>query len=365
MSSFPDALNTSALENPTAPLPTVVLDPHALDRLTLLRRGLLDPESDLLDSLRHPGTSITVLCDPEGAHLAELQDDQLIWGAEPTPRPFQDAFVTQNDRFNHALVLRGEPTGEPDLTDIDAIIAICSPTAFSPADENATASAARALGLRNGIPFRILPISGRAPRAAELSGRVLARVAKQWIESPMIQRSEDRGTVVLFTGLSGSGKSTLANALAASMVERGKAVTLLDGDAVRRVLSSELGFSPIDRSKNVRRVGWVATEIARHGGLAICAFIAPYETDRSFTREMTEAAGANFVEIHVSTPLEVCESRDPKGLYVRARSGIIPEFTGLSAPYEVPETPNLRIDTSKVPAKDAVDRILALLGLLQ
>ncbi len=170
-----------------------------------------------------------------------------------------------------------------------------------------------------------------------------------------------QGFTLFFTGLSGSGKSTLANILFAKLVEHGsRPVSLLDGDIVRQNLSSELGFSKRDRDINIRRIGFVASEITRNGGVAICAPIAPYEETRRAVRELIEQGGA-FIEIHVSTPLDVCEARDRKGLYAKARKGIIKEFTGISDPYEVPKRPELRIDTSTLePAEAAQDILLYL-----
>ncbi|WP_308918149.1 bifunctional sulfate adenylyltransferase/adenylylsulfate kinase [Jannaschia sp. LMIT008] len=154
-----------------------------------------------------------------------------------------------------------------------------------------------------------------------------------------------QGFTVFFTGLSGSGKSTVANAIMVKLMEMGgRPVTLLDGDVVRKHLSSELGFSKEHRDINIRRIGYVASEITKNRGIAICAPIAPYAATRRAVREMIEGFGA-FVEIHVATSLEECERRDRKGLYKLARAGKIPEFTGISDPYEVPESPELRLDT--------------------
>ena len=170
-----------------------------------------------------------------------------------------------------------------------------------------------------------------------------------------------QGFTLFFTGLSGSGKSTLANIVFAKLIEAGsRPVSLLDGDIVRQNLSSELGFSKAHRDLNIRRIGFVASEITKNGGVAICAPIAPYGQTRRAVREAIEHHGA-FIEIHVSTPLEVCESRDRKGLYVKARKGIIPEFTGISDPYEVPERPELRIDTSAMTPVEAVQEIMLYL----
>ena len=165
------------------------------------------------------------------------------------------------------------------------------------------------------------------------------------------------GLTLFFTGLSGAGKSTLAKIVYGRLIEDGsRPVTLLDGDVVRLNLSSELGFSKEHRNLNVRRIGYVASEITKNRGIAICAPIAPYTAMRRAVREAVSAQGA-FVEIHVSTPLEVCESRDRKGLYAKARSGIIPEFTGVSDPYEVPENPEIRIDTSHFSPMEAAEEI--------
>ena len=154
-----------------------------------------------------------------------------------------------------------------------------------------------------------------------------------------------QGFTVFFTGLSGSGKSTIANALMVKLMEMGgRPVTLLDGDVVRKHLSSELGFSKEHRDINIRRIGYVASEITKNGGIAICAPIAPYTATRRHVREMIEQYGA-FVEVHVATSLEECERRDRKGLYKLAREGKIKEFTGISDPYEAPDSPELVVDT--------------------
>jgi sulfate adenylyltransferase len=170
-----------------------------------------------------------------------------------------------------------------------------------------------------------------------------------------------RGMTLFFTGLSGSGKSTLASIVFAKLIESGsRPVSLLDGDIVRQNLSSELGFSRQHRDINIRRIGFVASEISKNGGVAICAPIAPYMQTRRAVRELIEEHGA-FIEIHVSTPLDVCEARDRKGLYMKARKGLIPEFTGISDPYEIPEYPEVRIDTSEFTPAEAAQEILLFL----
>ncbi len=171
-----------------------------------------------------------------------------------------------------------------------------------------------------------------------------------------------KGAVVLFTGLSGSGKSTLANALISLILERSaRPVTLLDGDVVRKHLSKGLGFSREDRDANVTRIGFVASEVARHNGIAVCAPIAPFAAARAEVRKLTLDAGGEFVEVHVSTSLEACEARDRKGLYAKARSGEIQQFTGISDPYEVPESPALRVDGASGEPADLARQVLELL----
>lgn len=209
----------------------------------------------------------------------------------------------------------------------------------------------------------------------ELSDRELAhRLAHaqeipDWFTYPEVLQALRRiypprckqGITLFFTGLSGAGKSTLAKIVYGKLIEEGsRPVTLLDGDIVRQNLSSELGFSKAHRDLNVRRIGFVASEITKNAGVAICAPIAPYAGTRNAVRELIEELGA-FIEIHVATPLEVCESRDRKGLYVKARKGIIPEFTGISDPYEVPEHPELRIDTTNLTPMQAAQEIFLYL----
>jgi sulfate adenylyltransferase len=161
-----------------------------------------------------------------------------------------------------------------------------------------------------------------------------------------IEKQQRRGVTVFLTGLSGSGKSTIAKVLASKLLEiQNKEVTLLDGDVIRNHLTSELGFSREHRNLNVARVGYVASEITKHGGIAICAMIAPYKEARDKARELVEQYGT-FIEVHVATPLAVCEQRDVKGLYQKARQGILKEFTGISDPYEVPEAPEVILDAS-------------------
>ncbi|MGZ4437143.1 MAG: adenylyl-sulfate kinase [Nocardioidaceae bacterium] len=172
----------------------------------------------------------------------------------------------------------------------------------------------------------------------------------------------EQGLVLFFTGLSGSGKSTIARALHDVLLERGeRTVTSLDGDVVRRNLSAGLTFSKEDRETNIRRIGWVAAEISRHGGVAVCSPIAPFDATRQQVRAVVEEAGGAFVLIHVATPLEECERRDRKGLYAKARRGEIPEFTGISSPYEEPADATVRVDTTGRSVEDCLADVLRVL----
>jgi sulfate adenylyltransferase len=171
----------------------------------------------------------------------------------------------------------------------------------------------------------------------------------------------ERGVVVFFTGLSGSGKSTIARGLAEVLAERGdRTVSLLDGDHVRQLLSAGLSFSRADRDLNIARIGFVAAEIARHGGIAICAPIAPYAAARAVARDMVSDVG-DFLLVYVSTPVDVCAARDRKGLYAKARAGLIKEFTGVSDPYEEPRDADLVLDTSTMTRAEAVAAVVKLL----
>lgn len=206
----------------------------------------------------------------------------------------------------------------------------------------------------------------------DISGTELRRRLREGLEIPewfsfpevvqQLRRTSPararQGFTVFFTGLSGSGKSTIANALMVKLMELGgRPVTLLDGDVVRKHLSSELGFSKEHRDINIKRIGYVASEITKNGGIAICAPIAPYAATRRAVRDMIEDHGA-FVEVHVATSIDECERRDRKGLYRQAREGRIKEFTGISDPYEVPERPELRVETEGFDVDHAAHQVL-------
>jgi sulfate adenylyltransferase len=208
-----------------------------------------------------------------------------------------------------------------------------------------------------------------APAGPDGDGEVLTVPGQGELPDPiaaLVRRDRpgpgQQGLVLFFTGLSGSGKSTLARALHDRILEQGeRTVTSLDGDVVRRNLSAGLTFSKQDRETNIRRIGWVAAEISRHGGVALCSPIAPFDATRQQVRAMTEDAGGAFVLIHVATPLEECERRDRKGLYAKARRGEIPEFTGISSPYEEPTDATVRVDTTGRSIEDALADVVDVL----
>ncbi|MDQ6721708.1 MAG: bifunctional sulfate adenylyltransferase/adenylylsulfate kinase [Candidatus Dormibacteraeota bacterium] len=210
-----------------------------------------------------------------------------------------------------------------------------------------------------------LNISGTELRERLATGAKLP----SWFTYPEVARELRRthrprlqqGFTVFFTGLSGSGKSTVANVLQVKLLERGgRSLSVLDGDLVRRNLSSELGFSREHRDINIRRIGYVAAEITKAGGIAICAPIAPYDATRKQVRAMVEPNGG-FVLVHLATSIDVCEARDRKGLYAKARAGIVKEFTGVSDPYEEPHDAELVVDTAKLGPSEAADQILSYL----
>jgi len=176
-----------------------------------------------------------------------------------------------------------------------------------------------------------------------------------------------RGFTLFLTGLSGAGKSTIARGVSPQIAQRTNLrVTVLDGDEVRQRVSSDLGFSKADRDTNIRRIAALASEINASDGVAICALIAPYAQARREARATIEQV-APFIEVHVATPLDICEARDTKSLYAKARAGELVGFTGVNDPYEVPDSPELRVDTSRLTeaqATEEVMRLLAQLGLL-
>jgi adenylylsulfate kinase len=202
---------------------------------------------------------------------------------------------------------------------------------------------------------------GPPPPAAD--GPVSSNIVREHGRVDADQRRQLFGhgaATVWFTGLSGSGKSTLAFALEEALVRRGVASYVLDGDNVRHGLNRDLGFSPADRAENIRRIGEVCRLLQNAGLVVLTAFISPYREDRDQVRRLHPAG--TFIEVHVDTPIEVCEQRDVKGLYAKARRDEIPGFSGVSAPYEAPEDPEVRIDTSEVALDDGVQQVIEVLA---
>ncbi len=219
---------------------------------------------------------------------------------------------------------------------------------------------------RSGADVRVLPApaaehvpaAGRTHLLEQLTNVLFASTVTT-VDGVRVPRGD--GMVILLTGLSGSGKSTIARALTQRLRAEGtQRVTLLDGDEVRTMLSSGLGFSRTDRELNVRRIGWVAALVSAHGGIAVCAPIAPYESMRAEMRQMADRVG-RFVLVHVATPLEVCEARDRKGLYARARAGEIKEFTGISDPYEDPTDADIVLSSEAGTPESAADSIFEII----
>lgn len=170
---------------------------------------------------------------------------------------------------------------------------------------------------------------------------------------------KQKGVVIWFTGLSASGKSTIAHTVEEKLFDRGILTYVLDGDNIRHGLNKNLGFSPEDREENIRRIGEVGKLFADAGIIAMTAFISPYRADRDNARKLHEQS--KFIEVFVDAPLNVLEDRDPKGLYKKARAGEIPEFTGISAPYEAPENPEIHLDTSELNVEECADAVIQYL----
>jgi len=267
-------------------------------------------------------------------------------GNDKSGKPFYGPYDAQE------LLRRHERELGVSMVDFKMIVYVAELDAYVPEDE--VPPGARALNV-SGTELR-----GLLARGAEIP---------EWFTFPDVVKElrrthpprHEQGFTVFFTGLSGAGKSTIANALFVKFLELGgRPVTLLDGDIVRKHLSSELGFSKAHRDLNIMRIGFVASEITKNGGVALCAPIAPYDAVRKEVREMVQPHGG-FVLVHLSTPLEVCEQRDRKGMYAKARAGILKEFTGISDPYEVPSDSEVVVDTTDLTPEAAADAVLRYL----
>ena len=373
--------------------------PTELDDLELLVSGAYAP----LTRFNEPGSPVTLdlpdgaaeaeLVDPEGLPLARVAADGTL---EPLTHaqygPFRRLHLTPAQvRDEHAgatfvpvvdALTQAELDGLRSLGRVVLLALTGTGTAALSPVALVRATLAAAALLPDAVVVAVpLPTHGDADVDHELGAQVVSTYAgpdpihalasppESGHPAPIAEivdadrpEPEDQGLVLFFTGLSGSGKSTLARALMDLLLEQGgRSVTSLDGDVVRRHLSAGLTFSKADRETNIRRIGWVAAEIARHGGVAVCSPIAPFAETREQVREMVEDAGGAFFLVHVATPLEECERRDRKGLYAKARAGEIPEFTGISSPYEEPDDPAVRVDTTGRTIEDALDDVLVAL----
>ena len=377
--------------------------PRELDDLELLTTGALAP----LTSFNEPGSVVTLdlpadlaaadfveLVDPEGLPLATLRPatGEVTALTHAQYGPFRRLHLTpQQTRELHSgrtLVPVADALTEADLDAVRRLgpvllvaLAGHGTPALSPVA--LVRASLEAADLLPDAEVVVVPLAAHGDPEADhaLGLQVLATYAgddevhalpsTDGPYPPAIAAIVDRdqpapdeqGLVLFFTGLSGSGKSTLARALMDKVLEQGtRSVTSLDGDVVRRNLSAGLSFSKADRETNIRRIGWVAAEISRHGGLAVCSPIAPFAETRADVRTMVEDAGGAFFLIHVATPLEECERRDRKGLYAKARRGEIPEFTGISSPYEEPDDAAVRVDTTGRTIEAALDDVVEALA---
>lgn len=345
-------------------LPHRAADGADLALLELVQLGVIPPWLELADpTLREDGR--TVLTDREGTPLALAAPDGQGWRL--TPLREVAGLVPLPERADAVVIVDGPPGSDGELPAPSAVWLVPA----SPG-RRGRAVVAQVREVAGSDPVVRLPVPEPAggaifalppvPSADEIAARLGARSVRHLGAATDADARLDRGRgggVVLFTGLSGSGKSTLATALHTRLEQlTSRELTLLDGDEVRRTLSSGLGFDAAGRAANIQRIGWVAALAARHGGIAIAAPIAPFAVGRAQARELAEQVG-QFVLVWVSTPLETCEARDRKGLYARARAGGIPDFTGISSPYEPPTDADLEIDTTTTDVDRAVELIVA------
>ncbi len=379
--------NASRWHNRLVSQPQWTPSARELADLELVMIGVID-EAELTVALPSElATADTVeLLDPEGLPLARWHGSRRV---EPLTLPQFGPFRRFHQspaevREQHPDAFAVAVTGPLTIDDVAAIKAHAAQTGATPllvamtgpgSPQGLSAPGLVRATVAAAVPgAAVVAVAAAARPDSAFYNRVAAAYADDVMpvsgtgdlpEPVALVRDRDRpppdrqGLVVFFTGLSGSGKSTLARALHDLILERGeRTVTSLDGDVVRHHLSKGLGFSRQDRETNIARIGWVAAEISRHGGVAICSPIAPFDATRQQVRAMVEDAGGEFVLVHVATPLAECERRDRKGLYAKARAGLIPDFTGISSPYEEPADASVRVDTTGRTIQDALGDVL-------
>lgn len=333
-----------------------------LDDLELHRTGVIPVE--LVDL----GAGPARIVDAEGVQVALVDPEgRLTWGSVRSARPFE-ALHKGPGRVAPPVSLVDSAVGLDAVPpDTSTLVVLASTDGEDNAADLALVRTARRAADQIGADLVVAPLGRHALRRSDKLRFLRAAYTPTYDltseELPQLpEPPRPGGLVIFFTGLSGSGKSTLARAVHHYLVEEtGLPVSVLDGDVVRRHLSKGLTFSAEDRDTNIRRIGWVAAEIARHGGMVICSPIAPFDATRKEVRRMVEKRGGRFLLVHVDTPLEECERRDRKGLYAAARRGEVPEFTGISSPYEVPEHADLRLDTTDTEVEALRDAVLDVL----
>lgn len=332
------------------PNDVVTLDHDGLSRLDLVLLGLVTD-----DALPPADTYV----DEEGTPVA-IRDNGHVVGMRPLPWLRPEDIRAGGVRPVVVPAAEQLPAGE-----VGGDVVVLLPVGGSRLDDARRPVWAKAwteAAARTGA--RLVPVPMGPAEATTRAGELAAAyTGGSVVDVETIAQPAGEGRTVFFTGLSGSGKSTVARAVVAQLAGT-RAITLLDGDVVRTHLSKGLGFSAEDRDVNIRRIGWVAAEVTKHAGLAVCAPIAPYDATRKWVRATVEAAGGpgSFLLVWISTPIEVCEQRDVKGLYAKARRGEITGFTGIDDPYEAPQDAELVIDTSQISLDDAVEKVLALLS---
>jgi sulfate adenylyltransferase len=365
--------DAAALTSQAAPLKVLTLSPYDAGRLDVTMLGALPSPFEVpsVTGIADVGDTLA-LRDSEGVLLALLGVTGVVEGGvrgelaplrRPTRADHRELWRAPATLVPNAIaVIATVPALPEELAAVEGPVVALVLAGTDPLDplHHARIAGWQALG----VPMALLPLE--AVTEAEALQLAYAYGATRGLADPLAPdpafARKGAGVTVFFTGLSGSGKSTVAAQLAVHAAAAGYGVTLLDGDVVRTHLSAGLGFSKADRETNIRRIGWVAAEVTKHGGVAICAPIAPYASTRAAARAMVERYG-RFVLVHVSTPLEVCEARDRKGLYAKARAGELTEFTGISDPYEEPLDAEVVIDTSTVDVEEAVRRVWSAVAL--